>query len=73
MIFEHRPTRVRDQSLQREDQQEQIVDFAEKWDVIRNEIDRQQNVPNCAGHEQLVGVRDATIGEQSPEEAQEIR
>src|SRR5439155_27302210 len=73
VIQEHRPSGIRNQSLQRQNEDEQIVDFAEKWDVIWNEVHWHPEVRDRAGHQQLVGVRNTAVGQQSTEKSQEIR
>ena len=49
-----RAARVRDQSLQRKNQKEDVVDFAQERNEIGNDVDRQKNVRDRARHDELV-------------------
>ena len=73
VIEQHVAAGVRDQPLQREDQDEQIVDLAEERNEVRNEVDRHDDVRDRAGDEQLVDHRHAPVAQQPAEQPQVLR
>jgi len=73
VILNHRSSRIRDQALQCQDEHEHIVHFPEEWDVVGDEIHRQQDIRDRSGDEQLVRVRDPLIRQQPAEQSQKVR
>ena len=59
--------------LQRDHEQEDVVDFAEERNEVGDEVERHHDVRDRAGDEQLVDRGDAPIGEQSAEEPEVAR
>ena len=59
-------------ALEREHQQKQIVDLANEWDEVGNDIHRQQD-KRIAPATRSLSVFDTTVGQQPAEESQEIR
>ena len=68
MVLEDCPAGISDKSLKREHEQKKIIDFAEEWDEIRYEVEWKKNVSEGSGDEELVGVGDAAVREQSAKE-----
>ena len=68
MVLEDCPAGISDESLKRDHEQKKIIDFAEEWDEIRYEVEWKKNVSEGSGDEELVGVGDAAVSEQSTKE-----
>ena len=73
VIEDHGPAGVGDQSLERQHEYEQIVDLADEGNEVGNEIHRQHDVGDRARDQQLVGIRYSPVGQQSTEQAKEVR
>jgi hypothetical protein len=61
MFEDHGAARIADKSLKRQDEQENVVDFSDERNEVRNEIHRQEDVANRAGYQKLVRRRDTGI------------
>jgi hypothetical protein len=73
VICNDRSAGVADESLNREDQNENVIDFTDKWNEVRDEIDRHQYVGDRTSEDQLVDVRHARIGHETVKKPQKVR
>lgn len=73
MIEQHGVSGVVDEALERQDNQEEVVDFAKERDDVWNEIDRRDDVHERAECQEAIGARHARIAEQAKEQPDVVR